>query len=504
MDEFERRYKAAKASRTKLIEDEGFEVYKFCFNGREDEWLGHRGRSRDPEEIFADCVATVAEDFGGDLFHTMTPENTPWVEYEAGSAIDEDQEGAVKEFIESREKAISKALKSSNYYDEAPTAFQDASFGNVALWMDRYTMSDPITCEAVPSSELHLRLGPFGIDDRFRTKKYYYSDLPELFPGAEFKPTMADKIKNSPGKATVVRGFWLNFEDSGNPVWHQAIRVDNEDIGLDKDLGPWGSCPLIVGRFNPTPNSPWGRGPARRMLPTLRTLDELVRMNLESMDHTLDPSIIYPNDGILDLSDGLESGMGYPAMPGTAESIREIGGGQLDYGFFAEEKIEQRVREGFYRHVPQQGKTPPSASQYMGDEQKEIRRMARGSGKLWKEFGVSVLRRVEYLETQTGGSLDGEDFEALDGKIITLRPISPLERAQAREEVLVAQSIMAMAAEGLGPEQAAVVIDGPVTMRKIKKTLKDNLVEFRTEEQIQKIMQMAQQQQQGVAGEQAQ
>lgn len=485
MDDFDSRFAAAKAQKTDRIQEDGYEVYKFCFNGREDEWRGKSGRNREPEEIFADTVAGVAEDFIGDLFHTMTPENLPWVSYEAGAAVPEDQEQVVLDFIEGREAKIAKALKQSNYYDEGPTAFKDAVLGTVCIWVDRHSLSQPVVCEAVPLPEVYLRLGPYGIDDRFRERKYYYRDLEELLPGAQFDLILKEKIKNSKSaKATVVWGFWKSFADPNNPIWLQRIRVDGKSVGLDKELQGDGSCPLVVGRFNPQPNSPWGWGPGRRMLPTMRTLDELVRMNLEGMDHTLDPAVVYPHDGVLDLSDGVEAGVAYPSMPGSGDSIQTIGGGQLDYGFFAEDKIEERIRDGFYRDMQQRGKTPPSASQYMGEEQKSIRRMARPAGKLWKEFGVGLLKRIEWLETQAGGSLDGEDFQMLDGQLVLLRPISPLERAQARDEVLVSQSLMQMAVESLGPEQASIAIDGLKTMNNVKDKLNDTLVVFRTEEDI--------------------
>lgn len=502
MDDFAMRFGAAKSHRAEFIDEAGREAYKYCFNGRETEWTGKKA-FRDPEEIFADAVADVAEEFYGELFSTMTPENTPWVEYEAGSAIPEDSEDEVIELIKAREKAISKALKSSNYYDEGPTAFQDAVLGTVGIWSDRYHINDPITFEAVPMSEMYLRLGPRGIEDRFRLKKYFYHDLPILFQDATWPKELKKKIKKGgKGKAEVVWGFWRDYEDPGNPVWKQAIRVDKQAIGLDLDLAGEGSCPLTVGRFNAIPNSAWGRGPAIRMLPRLRVLDELVRMNLENMDKHLDPAYAYPHDGMLDLSDGIEAGMGYPAMPGSPEQIRALGGeGNLDYGFFTEDRIEERIRDGFYREIEQRGKTPPSASQYMGQEQKQIRRMARPAGKLWSELGVGVLKRVEYLEIQPGGSLVEEPFLMLEGQIVTLRPISPLERAQAREEVLVAQSIGGMAQEMLGPEQAGLVIDGIKTMQKVKDVLKDKIVEFRSEEQIMQILQ-AQQPQQGATNEQ--
>lgn len=227
-------------------------------------------------------------------------------------------------------------------------------------------------------------------------------------------------------------------------------------------------------------------------------------MNLEAMDHTLDPSIIYPHDGMLDLSDGLEAGVGYPAMPGSAENIREIGAGKLDYGFFVKAEYQEEIRQGFYRDPEQRGKTPPSASQYLGEEQKSIRRMARPAGSLWEEFAVAFLRRTEWLQTQPGGLLEGEEPITVDDQIVILDPISPLERAQAREEVLVAQSIMGMAFETLGPEQTGLLIDGPTTVKNIKSKLKDTLVAVRTEDQIMQMARamMSQQQPQGGPGEQ--
>jgi hypothetical protein len=501
VDEFKERFNAAKSHRKEYIEAAGREVYKYCFNGREREWdEALTPRDVEGEEIFTDVVATIAEDFYGELFSTMTPENAPWVEYEAGNGVTEEQvqdaEGQLGDF----EGVISKAIRASNYYDEGATAFQDAVVGTVAAWVEKPTLSGPISVRALPISKCFLRLGPRGLEDRFFRERYYYRDLPALLQGATFSKDLQDKIKNARGSAIVVWGFWRDYSDVSNPIWKQAIRVDGKPVGLDVDLGAEGNCPMIVGRFNPVPSSAWGRGPGLRMLPTMRVLDEIVRMNMEGMDRNLDPPFVYAHDGLLDLSNGLENGMAYPSMPGSTDSVQALGlGGDLDYGFFSEERLTESLRDGFYRDVPQKGKTPPSASQYMGEEQKQVRRMARPAAKLWREFGVGLLKRVEMLEREPGGMLEGQEFPLLDSGAVIARPISPLERAQAREDVLVAQSIMGMTQEGLGPEQAGLLIDGPTTFRAIKAKLKDNLVSFRSEEKIMQMMQAMQEMQQNVS-----
>lgn len=494
--EFKRRFAAARAHRRQHVEEDAREIYKFCFNGREREWDDRSSVSDEPEEIFIEAAATVAEEFYGELFSTMTPENSPWAEFEAGNAIEEEQAREAETQIGQFETLIARSLRSSNYYDEGPTAFQDSVVGNIAMWVDRNTLGGPLICEAIPISELYLTLGPNGLEDRFRQQMFYYHDLPQLFPEAKFPKSLKDKIEKSRGgRAKVIRGFWRNYSDPYNPVWHQAIRVDGKPIGLDMDTGEEGSQPIIVGRFNPEPGSAWGRGPARRMLPLLRQFDELVRMMMEGMDRNLDPPFVYPHDGILNLKDGIEAGIGYPSMPGTGDSIQPLLFGSLDYGFFTEERMEQKLREGFYREIEQRGKTPPSASQYVGQENKQVRRMARPATKTWREFGVGLLKRVEYLERQNGGSLQDVELPLLDDKTVIVRPISPLERAQALQDVTTADSIVGMMQERLGPEHTALLVDGPSTYRKVKETLKDRIVEFRTEEQVLQLMQAMQQQQ---------
>ena len=508
MDDFDKRFKAAVSHRKATLDLDGREVYKFCFNGREVEWDGYgyqRGKATEPEEIFSEFPATVAEDFAGELFSTMTPENTPWVEFETADGFeDKAAEDEFKAYLEQVEGVLAKSIRASNYYDEGYTAFQEAIVGNVNMWVDRPTLSGPIICEAIPCSELYLRAGPMGIDDRFRQQWYDYRDLPALFPDADFSREMKRKIEKG-GRAKVIRGFWRDYADPSNPLWVQRVRVDGKPIGLDDTLGEEGSCPIVTGRFNAMPGSAWGRGPGRRMLPAMRLLDELVRMNIEGMDRNLDPAYTYANDGMLDLSDGIESGMGYPSMPGTENSVRAIGVVEnLDYGFFEEDRLQEAIRDGFYREMIQRGKTPPSASQYMGQEQKQLRRVARPGAKTWREFGVGLLKRFEFIERQDGGALQAIEAPVLESGAVVIRPISPLERSQAREDVLVAQSIMAMTKEALGEQGAALQIDGATTMGNVKEKLKDKIVAFRTEDQMMKVMQAMQPPQpQGAPGEQA-
>ncbi len=115
--------------------------------------------------------------------------------------------------------------------------------------------------------------------------------------------------------------------------------------------------------------------------------------------------------------------------------------------------------------------------------------MGRPSAAVFEEFVKPLLKRVDYLEVEAG-NLEQQILHA--ERVVKLTPISPMGRAQSREKVIQATSLMETAFNLLGPEQGPLVINGPDTMLNLKNELGDELVKFRTPEEIAQIMQNAQ------------
>ncbi len=485
-DEFDHRLKAAKRQFNAAKSDLR-ELYSFLFNGREREFDTLAKKHEEPEEIYDSTAGDTNLEFASDLFSFMTPENQQWVDYQPGSAIPDEIEDEVADTIETYRLHIDKAIRSSNYYDTGPAVFQDFGVGTAAMWVDRNNVSDAISIEPVPLPELRLTAGVRGVEDRFREKRCWARDLPILFRGRSFSRKLTKKIDTPGAIVPVIWGFWRDYSDPGNPIWVHSAKADGEIIVDNEILGPEGSNPLLVGRFNPQPGLPYGRGPGWMQLPEIRTLDAIRRMVLEKMDQSVDPAFVYFRDGLLDLSEGIESGMAYPSQSPARDAVQTIGTeGNLDYGLFTINELRENVRRGFYRKPSQPGKTPPSASQFIGEEQAELRRMWRPAAPVFSELIASFLRRVEVLEVEAGllpGQITVKDT------LVTIRPISPLMRALSREKVIAAQSIMGIARESFD-QQAALLIDGTATMTNIKKELGDELVVFRTPDQLKEIVQL--------------
>ncbi len=486
--DFETRFNAARRYREDVrpkIED----AYRFCAPGRETEF-SHNTRRRQTEEttVYHSLGETSAADLAGDLVTYFTPPEATWFSIDILTPVPEDQQKEVLDFAQQREQDIRDLIAASNYNDIAPQwGFEAASHGTPALWVQQAHRTQPIYCESVPPAELFLTFGHMGYLDRFRQQTVAASTLPALF-AAYPEVSLADrdikaKIDKPGATVTCVWGFWLDWTDPANPLWKMEVTVDGKRVTPETPitLGPMiGSCPLLVGRFNPQPNSPWGRGAGVRALPDMRVLDKVEETILLGLEDQLKTTLIYSNDGFIDFSQGLTPGVQYPAGPRfTKDQILELNKStNLEVGFFTREDMERRIRGIFYQDGPRQrGDTPPTATQWIDEARRVQQRLGKPSAPLWSEMIFPFVQRVEYLGSQLGLLAD---LIVIDGSAVTLQPISPLQKSQNRDDVLTSRSNLSMAFEVL-QDQAASYVDMTATLENHIRASGDRLTVIRKE-----------------------
>lgn len=486
--DFSTRYSAAKRWRDAarpFIE----EVLKFCCPGREHDFSRKGGMTEYDTDVFISLGEEMATDLAGDLVTYYTPSETQWAEYLVTMEVPEDQADVITSIVQDREDKLFTLIQASNYNDIAPQwAFEAASHGTPGLWVQKAHLTQPIHFEVVPPHQLLIVPGHLGYLDRFRETPVQASTLKALFEGWDdvnlSDPKIKAKMEKPGAMCTVIWGFWLDWSDPGRPMWRAEITIDglrvtpSEPLTLG-DLA--GSCPLLVGRFNPQAGRPWGRGPGWKALPDLRVLDMVDETVLSGLDQSLRNTIIYPDDGFLDLSEGLEAGKAYPAHRGfTREQIYDLSRNvNVDQGWFTEERIEDRIRRAFYQDGPRQrGDTPPTAAQWLDERRRVQQRLGKPSAPLWTEMIYPLIQRVEFLGVEAG-----ELPEAIthDGKAISVQPISPLQKAQNQDEVMTTRSNLDLAVT-VFQDQTANVIDPIATFQNIVKTSGDKLTVVRTEQ----------------------
>ena len=466
------------------------EVLMYICPGRERDFTTarqNRAHHVDEAETYTSFPEEMATDFAGDLVTYFTPGEVKWANFVVTQEIPKDLEKAVLGLVQDREDRVFDLIESSNYNDIAPQVTFEANHGTPAMWIEAGHITSPIHVETVPPHELLITPGHRGILDRFREKSVDATTLKALFEGYDVdlsEPKIQAKMKKAGAMCAVCWGFWLDWDDPGNPLWRCEITVDGHRITPDEPLtlGPLaGNCPLLVGRFNPQVGRPWGRGPGRKSLPDMRVLDKIDEIILSGMDQSILNTLIYPDDGFLDLSDGVEAGKAYAARAGfDRNSIFELNKDtNLDQGWFSEEALEERIRRGFYQDGPRQrGDTPPTASQWLDERRRIQQRLGKPSAPLWTEFFYPFIQRVEKLGVDLGRL---EEAITHQGETISVSPISPLQKAQNQDKVLVSRSNLELGF-AVFQDQVGNFVDPVGTFQNIVKASGDELTVIREEE----------------------
>ncbi|GLO70339.1 hypothetical protein MACH17_18560 [Phaeobacter inhibens] len=487
--EFSTRYDAAKKWRD-VVQPSLEEILSYICPGREHDFDRAQTDPRsDEQETFISLPEEMATDFAADLVTYYCPAEARWTEYLVTAPVPEDQVDQVKTIVDTREEDIFDMIQASNFNDISPQIMFEANHGTAAMWVEQGHFTQPVFMEAVPPHELLITPGHRGILDRFREKWVLASTLPALFAGWEgislTDLRLQNKISKPGEKSKVCWGFWLDWTDPGFPLWRCEVTVDKIRVTPSTPLvlGPLaGTCPLLVGRFNPQTGRPWGRGPGWKALPDMRVYNAVDEAVLDGLDQSLKNTLIYADDGFIDLSEGLEAGRAYPASRGfTREQIFEMQRGvNLDMGFFSEDRLEERIRERFYQDGPRQrGDTPPTASQWIDERRRVQARIGKPSAPLWKELFLPLIQRVEYLGVQAG-KLDAELTHNED--VISAQPVSPLQKAQNQDKVMVSKSNLDTGFAVFG-EAIGQVVDVQATLQNHIRASGDELTVIRKEPQ---------------------
>ncbi|TCR64687.1 portal protein [Bosea sp. BK604] len=448
-----------------------------------------RGRETDMSELQISLGMQLAQDFATEMLNTFTPEVIEWAQQKAGIDIeDEEQRGALETQIAEQTTVIMEAMKASNLYAALSLAYMpDLALGTVGLWIDDLRPSEPIVNQAVPLREIEVNIGPYGeIDDRFIVRHTRYRHLPALLRGVDLPADIEKKIKDKPGERCILSWGWWRLWDKDSDVYWQAVIRVGEKVVADAELRGEGSCPLIVGRFNPDTIFSFGQGPALQALPDLRRLDETEALKIENADFQIHPPFIYADDGVMNFETGIEPGMGYKARPWQHVPVEKLSfEGNVSFAEFETQRIEQGIRKLFFADYPEQiGKTPPTAEQWLDEMQRAKRRIGTPGKIFFKEVPAEIFKRFKFLLAARGVI---EDIK-VDGKTVALTPYDPTEQAQEFQEVQIALRVLE-AARNYFPETMQVEIDGSATVGNIKKKLRDKIVVQRDPEQLKQAIQ---------------
>ncbi|MBN9438249.1 portal protein [Bosea sp. (in: a-proteobacteria)] len=446
---------------------------------------GADSKPNDAGDLQISLGMEVAQDFATEMLNTFMPETIRWADQKAGVDVDEDAADDLNDRIGGQTKVIFDAIKSSNFYSAAAQSFMpDLATGTSALWIDDLRATEPFMCLPVPLRELEINVGPYGeVDDRFVVRHTRYRHLPALLKGVALPTDIQDKIDKKGGDRCIVTWGWWRLWDRNDDVYWQAIVMVGNRLVDDAVLKGEGACPLLVARFNPDPMFAFGDGPSLQSLPELRMLDEMSALEIEAFDFRVHKPFFYPDDGVINLENGIEPGMGYKARPWTGAGrpfeLMDFGDG-TNVEEYKIAKVESRIRRLFFVDYPEQaGKTPPTAEQWMDEMQRAKRRIGTPGKIFFKEGPAEVFKRFKHLLEERGTI----EPVKINGKTIALTPYDPTEQAQEFQETQIAGRLLQIGQANF-PQIMQAVVDPIKTLNNFKRKFRDEIVVVREEKEI--------------------
>lgn len=443
--------------------------------------------SGDRFELQTSAGYEISDEFANMAISSFTPAESPWAERKPGALTDNAAGARIAELARGEDKKIFELIRASNFHAElGKTAVPDLSIGAVGmLILDRHPAL-PIICQGIPIREIEINLGPDGrIDDRFIVRNSKYRHLKAQLRDVKLPEELAKKAKDNPDQKCQIKwGWWRNWENVGDEEWQHVVFVD-DDMVHDAKLVGEGSCPFTFGRFGATPDSAWAYGPLIKSLPELRQLDELCAAMVEHIDFMLRPPKAYEDDGVLNLSGGIEPGMAYPKRANGGREVFEdiYKPQQIDAAIYDEQKVIKRIRRLHYVDFPEQrGKTPPSATQWLDEMVIQQQRIGTPGYSYWREFPYEVFQRFRYL-----GEARGVVKKVEQGGI-ALAPQNPAQRAHENQKVQTALRLL-QAAGSVFPQTLPVAVDDMQTIANLKTAMGDEIVQMRDVKQIQQAVQ---------------
>ncbi len=417
----------------------------------------HKANQNQPtdqlDEIFDEELMTVLEDFSADMLNTFTPQKSEWVEPKPVQQLDAGDLRQLAKPLAAIKEVIFAEMARSNFYQAAQECYLDLGPGTMCMVILDIDPSLPIHCEAIPAVDLLLNRGAYGrVDGIWRKRRRLGEEVKTLWPYAKLPKgqTIEDAVEYE-----VTDGVYRDHGEKAAETWQYCV-VLNAEIAFEETYSGKGSNPFIVARWSRDATTAWGMGPTYKTLPAVKTLNHYRFISLKNYDKEADPTVSYEDDGVINLDNGIGPGEWVPRAPGSKAPEVIESRSRMDVQVFQIDEVRSAIRRAHYQDRPeQQGKTPPTATQWADEAAERARRMGTPATNLVIEWQFPIFERFNYLLTKRGKLPKVK----LNDELVALEPISPLLRAQEQEEVVRMDKFVELLAARFGPEMVNIIVD---------------------------------------------
>ena len=434
------------------------------------------------DDVFDDTLQTTIQDFAADMSDAFTPMYRPWARLQPTRELNSANMAALKPRLKDLEARVYQLIGASNFYQQTQQPWLEVGGSAGGLMIPYAPRSRKIRCRPITMGHLLLEYGDEGeLTGRWMEFKVRKRNFKRTFSAAIVKRLMEDdKIKRAKDEERFIFIQGSHRVGGVEPSWEFTIIFNGEKVIHRKRQAGEGACAIQVLRWEDGVDSAWGPGAAAPALSSSGVLQEVEYLGLKNLAKSIDPTWVYTMDGTFNPLNPMDAGDFIPIEAGTEFKALESGRNLNEKMFEAERRRDVVKRVLFQDKPEQEGKTPPSAAQWLDQRAATDKRLQLARARIYKEWVVGILNRFLWIMQQRGDAppitLDG-----VEGPI-EVRFESPASKASDSEEVTFALNLLQSFAGTMG-EPFFASLDAYETMTAIVEKMGTDLIKLKPFEQ---------------------
>lgn len=372
---------------------------------------------------------------GSALMSGLTPANSRWAESWIEHADDAD-----KQWLDENSTTVWQWIHRSNFDAAAFECMIDVVVGGMcALFIDEASAEDgggytfeqwPLACTWFAASK---RAGP--VDTFFREMVLTAEQAVEFYGENMVDQSVRDAAKVQPDKTFVY--IWCiyprNQKQGGRlaqsmPV--ASVHVEQATKRIVRESG-YHECPIAAPRWQLIPESVYANGPVFEALPSIKQLNQVIRLNMAGLEMNVAGMWIAKDDGVLN-PNTVKVGPRKIIIAADTESMKPlISATDMSKTIIEIERLQKQIKGCMMAdHLEPQTKPGDQETAYAVHVRVELIRQLLGPtyGRLTSEWLQRIWQRCWALAYRSGEL--GMAPPNLRGQIYAVKYLGPMARAQ--------------------------------------------------------------------------
>lgn len=448
--------------------------------------------------VYDTTAIEATKTFVSKLHDAMTPPQQQWGYLDIDETFDAEEDidkTQIQQQINDYMRRLFVYIHESNFDVVINECYFDLAIGTSCLVVNQYTDKQPLLFTSIPMDKLCIEEAMTGrIESWYRTwENVKISEINIRWKNARIPADMLARQIEDPDAALQLLYEGVMYMPNEKKPYLYMLCAEDECLMIE----PLESNPGIVWRFQKTNAEVYGRGPVMDALPSIKSLNEMARIELASANLNTFKPYMASSDGVFNpFTFNLQPFTVIPIAPVPAGSNPPLmplpDSSNPQFAQLTISDLRQQIKTLMYNDFnPSQSVQPQTAAEVMLMQQNLAQRIGPLFARLQQEFLWPVIQRCSYILDKMG-LLPIPKYE---GVKIQFRYRSPLALNKGMQDISRFTQYFQLMQGMLGAGPATTYINPGIAPYLIAEQMQVDMRYLNSPEQMQALGQQMQAQQ---------